>query len=77
MTVIGACKAEDCLLGGVVHTHEAAVYPIRGYETTRSGGGQNHVLRKQRVDGWVWHKQCFDQVMRRKDGGAEQEPLIP
>jgi hypothetical protein len=66
MTTVGACK--EC--GRSVSATETAVYPVQGYEVTRGGGGQNHVLHKTRVDGYVWHKPCFDVVMMRKQGGA-------
>ena len=41
------------------------VYAIQGYEEVRAGGGQNHVLEKRRLDGWVWHRTCWDVSMRK------------
>lgn len=64
--------------GQPIYRHQARAFPVRGYEVTRSGGGQNHVLFKERIDGWVWHaKPCFEDLMRqRKGGGHEQLAMI-
>lgn len=71
MPPIGNCR--DC--NRPIAENETAVYPIQGYEVTRSGGGQNHVLRKTRVDGWVWHKACWDSLMKRRDLSGIQQSL--
>jgi hypothetical protein len=72
MTPIGQCR--EC--GKMIEQHETVVYPIKGYEVTRRGGGQNHVVHKQRVDGWAWHELCFDLVMRRAGRGKPAQGTL-
>lgn len=66
-TVLGPC----CLCEKLVKGSEAAVFEIKGYEEVRSGGGQNHVLRKERLDGRIWHKFCWSEMIREQDGGSQ------
>jgi hypothetical protein len=72
MKLVGACG--HC--HRTVFEHDDRVYAIQGYERVRHGGGQNHVLRKQRVDGYVWHYRCWESAVRRRDGLGIQEALV-
>jgi hypothetical protein len=60
-----------------INAGSGRVYAIRGYEETRAGGGQNHVLEKERLDGWVWHRHCWDIAMRKRKGHGVQLELRP
>lgn len=74
MNIVGKCCFEEC--GKPVLESDTRMYPIRGFEETRAGGGQNHVWRKERIDGWVWHRHCWEMVIRRHDGGGPQGTLM-
>lgn len=52
-----------------------AIYEITGFEEERSEGGTNHVLDRQRVDGRVWHRPCFEDWRRKRDGRGQQASL--
>jgi hypothetical protein len=58
-----------------IMNHQTKVYAVRGYEETRSGGGQNHVLEKERIDGYVWHRHCWDIAIARRKGTGKQLTL--
>jgi hypothetical protein len=60
-----------------IASHERRIYAVVGYEESREGGGQNHVVRKQRLDGMVWHKPCWETAVRRKEGRGEQLEFAP
>jgi hypothetical protein len=64
--------------GEVIRANERAGYPIQGYEVERDSGGQNHVVNKTRVDGWIWHARfkgdCFDQAVNKSS--AQQEAMF-
>lgn len=62
--------------GQPIERYHEQVYAIQGYEERRSGGGAHHVLEKQRLDGWTWHKRCWESVMRRHQGRGEQGRLL-
>lgn len=68
----GACV--DC--GELVTHAQTAVYEVRGYIAERGGGGANHVREPQRVDGRVWHAQCFESWLRRDRGRGVQGALL-
>jgi hypothetical protein len=74
VTIVGNCAAKDC--GRPVEEHQDRIYAIRGYERTRSAGGTNHVLRKERLDGWVWHFYCWERAVKRRDRTGVQEALL-
>lgn len=61
--------------GEPIYDYMPRVFAIQGYEETRKQGGQNHVLMKKRLDGWVWHRSCWDLVMKRHRGHGEQTEL--
>lgn len=58
--------------GEPIYDYDTRVHAIQGYEESRKGGGTNHVLHKKRLDGWIWHKGCFETLMRRRRGYGEQ-----
>ena len=68
----GICR--QC--GEAVENHQRAGFRVEGYEIERDQGGQNHVRRKKRVDGEVWHAQCLESHLRRLDGGGVQGALL-
>lgn len=65
------------ICGGAILSHHRRIYAIVGYEETREGGGQNHVIRKQRLDGMVWHRHCWEAAVRRKEARGEQLQMTP
>lgn len=58
-----------------IYDYMSKVFAIQGYEEMRKRGGQNHVLHKERLDGWVWHKTCWEEIMRKRKGHGEQMQL--
>jgi hypothetical protein len=58
--------------GNPIYDYDTRIHAIQGYEESRKGGGTNHVLNKQRLDGWIWHKGCWQDLMRRRRGHGEQ-----
>lgn len=73
--IVGHCSFSGCS-NPEIHDYQTRVYAVRGYEETRTQGGQNHVLRKERVDGWVWHRHCWETVMHHHDGTGKQSSLF-
>lgn len=58
-----------CLFCGRTVEAEHAAYPVRGFETTRSGGGANRILGRERVPGKIAHVTCAEsEVARRRRG---------
>ena len=62
--------------GETVQHYQAAIYQVYGYEREREQGGQNHVLRKKRVDGRIWHERCYELHCFELDGTGRQESLV-
>jgi hypothetical protein len=56
--------------GKPIETFHAKVHAVRGYEET--AGGSTRMLRKQRLDGYVWHKTCWERLVHRRDGTGPQ-----
>jgi hypothetical protein len=63
--------------GQPIYDYDTRIHAIQGYEESRKQGGTNHVLRKQRIDGMVWHKGCFEAILRKKRGHGDQLELAP
>lgn len=68
----GTCV--DC--GRPVEPLQVAAYEVRGYTLDRRGGGTNHVREIQRIDGRIWHEQCFETFVRRLHGRGIQGGLL-
>lgn len=61
--------------GNPIYTYEPRVYAIVGYEESRRQGGANHVLLKQRQDGKVWHKACWEDAIKERERRRNGEQL--
>jgi hypothetical protein len=59
-----------------VRKYQTAIYQVVGYERERDQGGQNHVMRRRRVDGRIWHERCYEQHCFELDGTGEQAALL-
>lgn len=75
---MSAPKGICAFCGEPVKTSDRAAFAITGYERERETGGQNHVVKKARVDGWIWHARfdgdCFERHVIKRH--PKPEPLF-
>jgi hypothetical protein len=62
-----------CLLCGEPVEAENAAYPVRGWEVTRSAGGANRILGRERVPGEIAHITCAVREVERARRGIHSQ----
>jgi hypothetical protein len=55
-----------------VSATERAAYGVIGYEQERTGGGANHIIDRQRLDGAVWHDRHSADCFAHRNGHQER-----
>jgi ribosomal protein L37E len=63
--------------GRPIYDYDTRIHAIQGYEESRKQGGTNHVLRKQRIDGWSGTRAAGRTIMRKRRGHGDQMELAP